>query len=58
MHWVEGHFGTFGQVPYNGNTNYCFRIYHLKHGLSMYYSLQKEHASDVIVISINVSKGA
>lgn len=24
----------------------------------MYYSLQKEHASDVIVISINVSKGA
>lgn len=24
----------------------------------MYYSLQKEHASDVIFISINVSKGA
>lgn len=24
----------------------------------MYYSLQKEHASDVIVISSNVSKGA
>ena len=58
IHWVEGHFSTFGQVPYNENTDSFFTIYHLKYGLYMYYSLQKEHASDVIFISINVSKGA